>query len=113
MDPRYTAEAVTDWLAANLPTWTLADDHLTRTYGTGGWQMSLQVANTIGYLAEIGWHHPELIVTYPSVTVRLQSHDAGGITDKDFQLAAKIEETVMWSPGTDEALTGHADRKVS
>jgi 4a-hydroxytetrahydrobiopterin dehydratase len=59
------------------------------------------VANTIGHLAEAAWHHPELRVTYASVTVLLNTHDAGGITEKDLALAARIEETVMWRPGLD------------
>jgi pterin-4a-carbinolamine dehydratase len=65
------------------------------------------VASAIGHLAEAAWHHPELVVTYSSIEVRLQTHDAGGITEKDFELAAKIEEPVMGRPeGGKSALTG-------
>ena len=50
------------------------------------------LVNAIGYLAEAAYHHPDLTVTWGRVTVKLQNHAAGGITDKDFELARKIEE---------------------
>ena len=56
------------------------------------------VANAIGHLGEAAWHHPDLLVTFPRVEVRLTNHDAGGITDKDFELARKIEDLVQWQP---------------
>ena len=80
------------------PKWCLADGCLQRVYATGGWRPSLMIANAIGHLAEVAWHHPDLIVTYPSVTVKLVTHDVGGISDLDFALAAKIEALVAWVP---------------
>ena len=59
------------------------------------------VVNTVGHLAEAAWHHPDLAVSYAFVTVKLMNHAAKGITDKDFALAKKIEEVVMWQPGAD------------
>src|SRR6266705_1182410 len=63
-------------------------------YVTG--QMLL--VNTIGYVAEAAYHHPDLAVTWGRVIVKLKNHAAGGITDKDFELARKIEDTVLWRP---------------
>jgi 4a-hydroxytetrahydrobiopterin dehydratase len=40
-----------------------------------------------------------MTVTYARVEVRLMTHSARGITDKDFELAAKIEEVIQWQPG--------------
>jgi 4a-hydroxytetrahydrobiopterin dehydratase len=60
------------------------------------------VVGVIGHLAEAAWHHPDLTVSFATVTVKLMSHDAKGITEKDFQLAAKIEEVVMWPPDKPE-----------
>ena len=88
-------------LARDLPRWRLENGAIGRTFRTQGWKGALMVANTIGHLAEAAWHHPELRVTYASVTVLLNTHDAGGITEKDLALAARIEETVMWRPGLD------------
>ena len=56
------------------------------------------VVNTIGHLAEAAWHHPDLAVSYAFVIVKLCTHDAKGITDKDFALAAKIEAVINWQP---------------
>ena len=57
------------------------------------------VINTVGHLAEAAWHHPDLTASYAWVEVRLMNHDHKGITDKDFELARKIEEVVAWQPG--------------
>jgi len=96
-----SAETIAARLKAELPEWTLVDGHIQRVYATGGWRASLMIANAIGHLAELAWHHPDLIVTYPSVTVKLITHDAGGISALDFALAAKIEALVTWSPKID------------
>ncbi len=60
------------------------------------------VVNTVGHLAEAGFHHPDLAVSYAFVTVKLMNHAAKGITDKDFDLAKKMEEVIMWQPGLDD-----------
>ena len=57
------------------------------------------VVNTVGHLAEAAWHHPDLTVSYAFVTVKLMNHAAKGVTEKDFALARKIEEVLMWRPG--------------
>jgi 4a-hydroxytetrahydrobiopterin dehydratase len=95
----YEAAEITKRLAAELPQWRLEDGWIRRTYRTQGWKGTLMVINTIGHLAEAAWHHPDLTASYAWVEVRLQTHTAKGITDKDFQLAKKIEEVVMWQPG--------------
>jgi 4a-hydroxytetrahydrobiopterin dehydratase len=86
-------------LQHELPRWSFEHGHIERVFKTAGWKASLMVVNAIGHLAEVAWHHPDLAVSYASVTVRLMTHDAGGITAKDFELARKIEEVVMWRPG--------------
>lgn len=85
-------------LQHELPRWRFEHGHIERVFKTAGWKATLMVVNAIGHLAEVAWHHPDLAVSYASVTVRLMTHDAGGITDKDFELARKIEEVVMWRP---------------
>ncbi|MEZ5650834.1 MAG: 4a-hydroxytetrahydrobiopterin dehydratase [Burkholderiaceae bacterium] len=85
-------------LSGELAQWSLRDTHLERRFETGGWRTSLMVANAIGLLAEQAWHHPDLIVTFPAVVVRVQSHDVGGITGRDLELARRIEALVLWRP---------------
>lgn len=90
---------VEKWLAANLPKWELKDGWIRRTYKTASWKGTLMVVNTIGHLAEAAWHHPDITASYAWVEVRLMTHSAKGITNKDFELAKKIEDVVHWQPG--------------
>jgi 4a-hydroxytetrahydrobiopterin dehydratase len=97
-DEVYTADEIAARLQQELPTWSHKDGHLWRQYKTNGWKGTLMVVNAVGHLAEAAWHHPDLEVSYPSVIVKLMNHSAKGITNKDFELAQKIEEMVMWQP---------------
>lgn len=96
-EPVHTGAALSGRLSA-LPHWSAADGWLQRDYKTDGWRTTMMVVNAIGFLAEAANHHPDLEVHWGSLTVRLQTHSAGGITDKDLQLAAEIERTVTWQP---------------
>ena len=100
-DEVYSAAEIEARLEAELPQWRFEDGWLRRKYKTSGWKATLMVVNTVGHLAEAAWHHPDLVVSYAFVTVKLMNHAAKGITDKDFALAKKIEEVVMWQPGAD------------
>ena len=110
-DTVYTETEVEQRLAAELPGWILQDGWIRRKFKTSGWKGTLMVVNTVGHLAEAAWHHPDLTVSYGFVIVKLMNHAAKGITDKDFELAKKIDEVLMWQPGNDEnsALTGTPD----
>lgn len=92
----YSGEEARERLAAEIPRWQVSDGVLCRRFDTGGWRASMMIANAVAHLAELAFHHPELRVNYPHVEVRLWTHSAGGITDKDFALARKIEEVVCW-----------------
>ncbi len=107
----YSDEEVRERLARELPKWELRDGWIRRRYKTSGWKATLMVINAVGHLAEAAFHHPDLVASYAFVDVKLMNHAAKGITDKDFQLAAKIEEVIMWQPGGEEgsALTGTPD----
>lgn len=94
----YTEAEVEAKLAADLPHWYFEDGWIRRKYKTGSWKGTLMVVNTVGHLAESAWHHPDLSVSYAFVIVKLCTHSAKGITDKDFELAKKIEEVIQWQP---------------
>ena len=81
----YTDEEIQQRLKRDLPHWYLENGWIRRKYRTNSWKGTLMVINTVGHLAE--------------VEVRLQNHAAKGITDKDFELAKKIEDVVHWQPG--------------
>ena len=101
-DEVYSPEEVDARLKDELPQWYQEDGWIRRKYRTVGWKGSLMVVNTVGHLAEAAWHHPDLTVSYAFVTVKLMTHSAKGVTEKDFALARKIEEVLMWQPGRDE-----------
>ncbi len=103
----YTENEVVEKLGKELPHWFFENGWIRRKVKTSGWKATLMVVNTVGHLAEAAWHHPDLTVSYAFVIVKLCTHDAKGITDKDFELAAKIEQVIAWQPALEAgALTG-------
>ena len=110
-DATYTDEEITQRLAEDLPKWYLENGWIRRKYKTSGWKSTLMVINTVGHLAEAAFHHPDISASYAFVIVKLMTHSAKGVTAKDFDLARRIEEVVMWQPGRDEdsALEGTPD----
>jgi 4a-hydroxytetrahydrobiopterin dehydratase len=105
----YSEAEITERLATELPHWYLEQGWIRRKYKTSGWKGTLMVVNTVGHLSEAAWHHPDLTVSYAFVIVKLTTHSAKGVTDKDFELARKIEEVVQWRPSADSALEGTPD----
>ena len=95
-----------------LPGWYLEDGWIRRYYQTDGWPTTLMLVNQIGFLSEAAWHHPDLSVTFAKVTVKLMTHSENGITDKDFELAQKIDEVALWRPAADTALEGTPNKFV-
>ena len=93
-------------LKRELPHWRYEGGWIRRNYRTHSWKGTLMVINVVGHLAEAAWHHPDLTASYAWVEVRLKTHDAKGITEKDFSLARKIEEVVAWRPEAGGPLEG-------
>lgn len=109
----YNVDEIASKLAVDLPHWVFEDGWIRRKYKTSGWKGTLMVVNAVGHLAEAAWHHPDLTVSYAFVIVKLCTHSAKGITDKDFELAKKIEEVVEWQPGKEGgALEGTPNEDV-
>src|SRR5258708_17195854 len=96
-----------------LAEWYLEDGWLRRKYNTDGWPTTLMLVNAIGYLCEAAWHHADLSVTWGKVWVKLKTHSAGGITDKDFALARKIDEVILWRPEPESPLEGTPNKFVN
>ena len=93
----FAASEVEERLRRELPHWTYENGWIRRKYRTSGWKATLMVVNTVGHLAEAAWHHPDLAVSYAFVIVKLVTHSAKGITEKDFALARKIEDVIQWN----------------
>jgi 4a-hydroxytetrahydrobiopterin dehydratase len=109
--PTYSEEQVRAKLEA-LPGWYYEDGWIRRQYKTDGWNTTLMLVNQIGFLSEAAWHHPDLSVTWAKVTVKLKTHSENGITDKDFELARKLDEVALWRPTADAALEGSPNKFV-
>lgn len=109
--PKYTEDQIRVRLG-ELPGWYYEDGWIRRQYKTDGWPTTLALVNQIGFMSEAAWHHPDLSVTWAKVTVKLMTHSENGITDKDFELAKKIEETALWRPAEGSALEGTPNKFV-
>lgn len=98
---------------AQLAGWRHERGMIRRTFKTDGWPTTLMLVNAIGFVAEAADHHPDLLVRWGSVEVAFSTHSAGGITDKDFELARLVEQTALWRPGTGSSLRGTPKKFVS
>ncbi len=98
----YNDTEIEQRLKDELPRWVLEKGWIRRKYKTSGWKSTLMVVNTVGHLAEVAFHHPDLSVSYAFVIVKLMNHAAKGVTNKDFELARKIEDVIMWQPGKED-----------
>jgi 4a-hydroxytetrahydrobiopterin dehydratase len=96
-EPKYDDAQIAEQLK-ELPGWYYENGWIRRQYQTDGWPTTLMLVNAIGFLAEAAYHHPDLAVTWAKVWVKLQTHTAGGITDKDLELARQIERLALWRP---------------
>lgn len=96
-EPTYRGDALKERMSA-LSHWQAADDWLSREFTTDGWRSTMLLVNAVAFLAEAANHHPDLEVHWSRVVIRLQTHSAGGITDKDLQLAERIEALALWQP---------------
>lgn len=82
-----------DEIEAQLPDgWDRDGDHITRTYEFESYLEGVGFAAGAGGIAEEVFHHPTLTIEWREVTVELSTHDAGGITAKDMNLAERLNE---------------------
>jgi 4a-hydroxytetrahydrobiopterin dehydratase len=86
---KLSQESIRNKLQA-LPDWYFDKDALRRDWQFADFKEALSFINHIGGIAEQHNHHPEIFNVYNKVTLRFNTHDAGGITDKDFNIARAI-----------------------
>ena len=77
-----------------LPGWAISDDRLAleREFGFPGFNAAFGFMSRVALAAERSNHHPEWSNSFKTVVVKLTTHDAGGLTEKDIKLAEKMEE---------------------
>jgi 4a-hydroxytetrahydrobiopterin dehydratase len=76
---------VTGWDVVN-------DHHLHRLFKFPDFKQALDFVNKVGAIAEEQQHHPDIILGWGKVEITTYSHDVNGLTDRDYKLAAKINE---------------------
>ena len=93
--PTLAQGQVDDYLRQLDPRWKVVEAHgrlqLTRTYRFKGFMPGVELVDRIAAVAEAEGHHPDLHLAYGSLRVELWTHAAGGLTENDFVLAAKID----------------------
>ena len=76
---------------AELDDWEIAAGKLTKTFSFDTYKDGVVFGSAVGYVADKLNHHPDLTIGYGKVTVSVNTHDVGGISPYDFELAKRIE----------------------
>src|SRR5712671_5080813 len=76
---------------ASLPGWEYKDDSLCKLFRFKEFMDGIHFVCRVAEIAEAADHHPDIHINYTRVTFICTTHDAGGVTDKDFKLAENIE----------------------
>ncbi|MEX2048230.1 MAG: 4a-hydroxytetrahydrobiopterin dehydratase [Gemmatimonadota bacterium] len=87
---KITAESIKGWLTARKG-WKRRANKITKDYAFENFRDSIVFVNRIASIADHHNHHPDIDIRYSTVTVSLTTHDAGGITDKDLDVAEQID----------------------
>ncbi len=75
--------------ASGLPGWKIEAGELAKSFAFKDFREALAFVNRVGEAAESAGHHPDIDIRYSRVRLALITHDAGGLTEKDFDLAAR------------------------
>ena len=76
---------------ALVPDWKKLGLTIARTYQFKDFPAAIEFVNAVAETAEQAWHHPDIDIRWNKVTLTLTTHDAGGLTEKDFDLAGKFD----------------------
>jgi 4a-hydroxytetrahydrobiopterin dehydratase len=75
-----------------LPKWTRKGGAISRVFQFRDFATAMEFVNAVARLAEQANHHPDIDIRYNKVTLSLTTHDEGGLTEKDFDLATKADQ---------------------
>lgn len=76
---------------AALTGWEIDGDRLRKRYTLDSFKAAIAFVNRVAALAEAADHHPDIFIEYRHVTLTLTTHDEGGLSARDFSLAARID----------------------
>lgn len=88
---KLSSERIDAWLE-DQPEWALAGDAIQRTLVFDDFVGAVAFVNRVADIAEGQAHHPDIMIRYNKVTLTVSTHDAGGLTEKDFELAGAVAE---------------------
>ncbi len=91
--PKLSDDEVAAQLEA-LSGWARRGDEIVKTYKLASFPAAVAFVTHVAFLAEAAGHHPDIDIRYNKVTLALTTHDAGGLTEKDFALAAAADEVM-------------------
>lgn len=86
------AQAEIEEALRGLPGWSVRNGMLVKTYPHESFPEAIVFVNAVAHLAELANHHPDIDVRYTNITLSLVTHDQGGITGSDVNLARRVEE---------------------
>lgn len=89
------SDALIEQAMQNYPEWSQTGDAIQRTYQFANFVESMKFVNEVATAAERDQHHPDILIRWNKVTLTLSTHDAGGITEKDFDLAGKCDQAAQ------------------
>ena len=81
-----------------LDGWEREEDFITKTFEFRTFMAGIRFVNDVAAIAERLEHHPDIHIRWTTITLKIQTHDEGGITAWDFKLAAGIEKFLHQRP---------------
>jgi 4a-hydroxytetrahydrobiopterin dehydratase len=91
---KLSAEKIKAALTA-VPEWRQPGNAISRTYTFKDFPAAMKFVNAVAEMAEQAWHHPDIDIRWNKVTLTLTTHDAGGLTEKDFGLAGQLDRLLL------------------
>jgi 4a-hydroxytetrahydrobiopterin dehydratase len=80
--------------AGRLPQWTVSAEGIWREVTLKDFKEALELVNRVGEIAEAAGHHPDIDIRYNRVKLLLVTHDAGGVTASDVEMAERLERAI-------------------
>ena len=81
------------WLK-KVPEWEFNDNAISRTYEFDDYMSGIDFVNDVAEIAEEAGHHPDILVGWCRIRCELTTHDLGGVTESDFEVASRIDTLV-------------------
>lgn len=92
--PLLEAPAIRDQMRT-IPSWSLQDRLILRAYEFPDFLAAMVFVNAVARMAEEAQHHPDIDIRWNKVTLALTTHDEGGLTAKDFELARRADAAAV------------------